>query len=168
MNEGAPSLLKPALIGGAIFGFLGGAPLIEFLNCACCMLIVGAGFLAGLLHSRQCEAAGFPFDPAAGAKVGFLAGIVYAIVATITTTISRLLFHDAVMMWAIDTLESIPEVPPEAIEQMNKGLEQGFVSGTLWELIMGLAFGIIFATLGGLIAGAALKSRTAPPPGPAA
>lgn len=167
MDKGAPGLLKPALIAGAVFGFLGGAPLIEFVNCACCVLVVGAGFVAGLLHSRQCEAFGFPFDPAAGAKVGFLAGIIYAIVETITATISHLLFHDAVLLWVIDILEDMPQVPPEVTEQLTQGMESSFVSGTLWTLLMALAFGIIFATLGGLIAGAAFRSRPASPAEPA-
>jgi hypothetical protein len=168
MDKGAPGLWKPALIGGAVFGFLGGAPLIELLNCACCALVVGAGFVAGLLYSRQCAADGFPFDPASGAKVGFLAGIIYGIVETITGTISRLLFHDAGVLWVVDFLEEMPQVPPEVTELLTQGMERSFVSATLWTLLMALAFGIIFATLGGLIAGAAFRSRPAAPPGPAA
>ncbi len=168
MARVAPSLFKPALIGGAVFGFLGGAPLVEVLNCACCILIVGAGFVAGMLYSRQCEASGFPFDAAGGAKVGFVAGLFYAIAATITSTISRVLFHEAATEWVIDILEDIPQVPDEVTQQMTQGFEQGFVAGTLWTLLMALAFGIIFATIGGLIAGAVFRTKSAPPADPVA
>jgi hypothetical protein len=68
----------------------------------------------------------------------------------------------------VDVLEEMPQVPPEDTEQLTQGMERSFVSGTLWTLLMAVAFGIIFATLGGLIAGATFRSRTAAPPGPAA
>ena len=162
MARAAPGLIKPALIGGVIFGFLGGAPLVEILNCACCILVIGAGFVAGLLYSRQCRESGVPFDPAGGAKVGFVAGLFYGFAETVTTTLSRVLFHEAATEWVIDILEEIPSIPDQVTEQMTRGWEQGFVAGTLWTLITAIAFGIIFATIGGLIAGAVFKTKPAP------
>ena len=51
----APSVWKPAAIGGLAFGVLGGMPVVQYLNCLCCVLVIGAGFLAAYLYSRECQ-----------------------------------------------------------------------------------------------------------------
>ena len=45
MNQ-APSMLKPALISGVAFGVAGAIPVVNWINCACCALIIGCGFFA--------------------------------------------------------------------------------------------------------------------------
>jgi hypothetical protein len=169
MGNPSAGIVKPALISGAIFGFLSGAPFVGLLNCACCALVIGAGFVAALLHSQELKAAGLPFDAAAGAKVGFLAGIFCGVVETIVSTISDLLFHEAALKWLIGFLEQIPEVPSEVIEFLQGDLGRGFAAGVGFELLTNLGVGIIFATVGGLIGAGVFKSRpqTAPPPPPA-
>ena len=74
MGKNEPGVFKPALIAGAIFGFLGGAPFVGALNCFCCALVLGCGFVASLLHSRACQLVGAPFTAASGVKVGFVSG----------------------------------------------------------------------------------------------
>ena len=49
MNQ-APSMLKPALISGVAFGVAGSIPVINWINCACCALIIGCGFFAAFLY----------------------------------------------------------------------------------------------------------------------
>jgi len=34
MPQAAPSVVAPAVASGLVFGFLGGAPFVQFLNCA--------------------------------------------------------------------------------------------------------------------------------------
>jgi len=51
MNNQAPSMLKPALISGVAFGVAGAIPVINWINCACCALIIGCGFLSAFLYS---------------------------------------------------------------------------------------------------------------------
>ena len=59
MNQ-APSMLKPALISGVAFGVAGSIPVVNWINCACCALIIGCGFFAAFLYSKDSRAAGFP------------------------------------------------------------------------------------------------------------
>ncbi len=61
MNQ-APSMLKPALISGAAFGVAGAIPVINWLNCACCALIIGAGSSAHFSTPGN-AAAPAPFRP---------------------------------------------------------------------------------------------------------
>ena len=76
MNQ-APSMLKPALISGVAFGVAGAIPVINWINCACCALIVGCGFCAAFLYSKECRTAGFAFRPGNGATVGLVSGLIY-------------------------------------------------------------------------------------------
>jgi hypothetical protein len=161
MDKSRPGILKPALISGLVFGFLGGAPFVGILNCACCSLILSAGFVAAFLHSRDCRSLGLGFDAMAGLKVGLLAGLFYALGDTITSTITGLLFHEAATKWILEILEEIPEVPQKVLDQIGYGLERGVVATMGWDLITNLGFGILFATIGGLIGGAAFKSDPA-------
>ena len=56
-----PSMLKPTLIGGGVAGLLGGLPLIGAINACCCALIIGGGFLAAFLYSKECQGVGAEF-----------------------------------------------------------------------------------------------------------
>ncbi len=57
MNQ-APSMLKPALISGVAFGVAGSIPVVNWINCACCALIIGCGFFAAFLYSKDSRTAG--------------------------------------------------------------------------------------------------------------
>jgi hypothetical protein len=166
MERSAPGILKPVLIGGAIFGFLGGAPFVGILNCACCALIVGAGFVATMLYSKQCVALGVPFTPAVGAKVGLAAGVVYAVFDTLTSTVSALLFKEATLEWVVKMLDQIPNVPPEVVEQFTTPSQSSLAASVLFGFLLTLGLGVIFATLGGLVAGAVFKSEPRGPSEP--
>lgn len=167
MARGSPGLLKPALIGGAVFGFLGGAPVVSALNCACCALILGAGFLAAFLQSNEAKSLGLPFTPSNGALVGFVAGIVYGLADTLTATLSSLLFREVVMEWVLTALREIDEIPPEVLDLISGQSRLGLAASIALGLIVNVGFGMIFATLGGLIGGAVFKSEPAAPATPA-
>jgi len=74
MNDQKPNMLPPALIGGAIAGVLSGIP---FLNCLCCLWIIGGSVLATYLLTKDSPISLTSGD---GAIVGALAGIVAAVV----------------------------------------------------------------------------------------
>jgi len=167
MARGSPGLLKPALIGGAVFGFLGGAPVVSALNCACCALILGSGFLAAYLQSSDAKSLGVPYTPSNGALVGFVAGVVYGVADTITSTLSTLLFQKAAMEWIVKALEEVEGIPPEVLDFISGQSRLGFAASIALGLIVSVGFGMIFATLGGLIGGAVFKSAPAAPPAPA-
>jgi len=161
MDNRAPSMLKSTLIGGALFGFLGGLPVVGALNCACCALFVGGGFLAAYLYSKECSGAGVAFKPGSGALVGLVAGLFYSVVTTIVSGIVRLIMPtDPDQM--IDMLEQAG-LPPESMDIAAKWIEgsTGFM-GLIWGFFISLLLAAVFSTVGGLIGGAAFKVE--PPP----
>jgi hypothetical protein len=160
-----PSLWKPALIGGAVFGLLGATPLISAVNCCCCALVVAGGFVAAYLHSNACKKSGAAFGAADGALVGLAAGGFYALVSSFVQGLLTLVMkpdYDQI-------LEKIDSggAPPEALEFAERIVE--LLSGPLGLVIMfvgTLIIGLVFATLGGLIGGAVFKFEPVAPPPP--
>lgn len=151
-----PSPLVPALIGGTSAAVASAIPIVNFLNCLCCALIIGGGFLAAFLVGNQHKKLGLPFGAADGAKVGALAGVAYGVVSGIINLIVSMLGFAPDVGEIIEQVESsggeIPENMLPVIEAMAGG------GGVLIGMIMGLVLGLIFCTVGGLIAGAVLKS----------
>jgi hypothetical protein len=169
MNDQAPSIWMPALIGGAVFGVLGGLPIVGALNCLCCSLIMGAGFLAAFLYSKECAKTGTEFRPGGGAKVGVVAGLFYAVVTSIVAAGVGVLMADynaRQLDRAIAQIESNQEIPPEIADMMITFAET--MSGGASLILVGVAVvtGLIFGTIGGLIGGAVFKVEAAPPPAP--
>ena len=167
MDNRAPSMLKSTLIGGALFsGFVSGLPVVGALNCACCALVVGGGFLAAYLYSKECSGAGVAFKPGNGALIGLVAGLFYAIVASIVSGIVRLIMPtdpDQI----IDMLEQAG-VPSESIDIAAKWIESSTgIMGLIFGFFIALLLAAIFSTIGGLIGGAAFKVEPPPPVPPA-
>jgi hypothetical protein len=174
MNQ-APSMFKPALISGVAFGIAGAIPVVNWINCACCALIIGCGFFAAFLMSKDSRAAGFAFRPGNGATVGLVAGLIYGVVSGILGG----LISSAVGMgdWE-EVIEQIQmsgaDIDPEVLEQVSNFMES---SGGLMMILIGtfiaLVLGAIFGTIGGLIGGSVFKAEPqapvaeqAPPPPP--
>jgi hypothetical protein len=167
MDNRAPSMLRSTLIGGALFGFLGGLPIVGGLNCLCCSLFVAGGFLAAFLYSKECAAVGMEFKPGNGALVGLVAGLFYAITTSIISGIARMLMPtDPEQM--IDMLEQVG-VPPESLDVAATWIESSTgIMGILFGFFVALLLAAVFSTIGGLIGGAVFKTQPQPPASPPA
>jgi len=166
MDNRAPSMLKPTLIGGAVFGLLGALPLISAINVCCCALILGCGFLAAYLYSGECKKLGAEFRAGGGAKVGFVAGIFYWIVNSIVQGIASIAGGQPDFDEILDQAEA-QGAPPEFLDTMERALEVlDSPTGVVIMVAVGLVLALIFSTLGGLIGGAVFKVAAPPPASP--
>jgi len=166
MNGQAPSMLKPALIAGAAFGVAGAIPVLNWINCACCALIIGCGFVAAWLYSRQCTAAGAGFTVGNGAVVGLASGLIYGIVTGIVSAVVTTVFGVGDLDEIVEQFESVGTMDPQVVDQINRFMEStGPTVLALIGLFFSIVFGVIFATIGGLIGGTVFKS-SAPQPVP--
>ena len=164
MNQ-APSMLKPALISGAAFGVAAAIPGINLINCLCCALIIGCGFTAAYLYSRDCRSAGVAFGPSNGATVGLVSGLFYGGISGVVGGLINAVFG---MFDLTETFEQLQasgaDIDPEVLEQISGFMES---SGPAVMILMGiffaLLFGAIFATIGGLIGGSVFKVEPAAP-----
>ncbi len=158
-------MLKPALISGLAFGVAGSIPVINWINCACCALIIGCGFFAAFLYSKDSRAAGFPFRPGNGATVGLISGLIYGVVAGILGGLISATLGLGDWQEVIDQIQtSGADIDPEVLQQVSNFMES---SGGLMMILIGtffaLLFGAIFGTIGGLIGGSVFKVEPQPP-----
>ena len=175
MQNQAPSMLKPALISGVAFGVAGAIPVINWINCACCALIIGCGLLAAFLQSKQCRQAGVEFRGGAGATVGLVAGLVYGAVSGVLGGLISAATGMGDWQQAIEQIQSSgADIDPATLEQITSFMESsGPIVLVLIGVFFALLFGAIFGTIGGLIGGSVFKVEAqpqegsqAPPPPP--
>jgi hypothetical protein len=141
MNDQRPGMFVPALIGGAAAGILSGIP---FVNCLCCLWIIGGAMLSAYLLTKDSPV---PLSAGDGAIVGIFTGIIAAFVELIISIPFRAVTDKF--------MQNMMERFSEYYEEMPRGLESWFQEGALetsffWSII-GLVISIvIFSALGAL------------------
>jgi hypothetical protein len=167
MSNGSPDKLKPALIGGVAAGLASSIPPISCINCICCALFIGGGFLAAYLYLKEAP----PTAEAAlgeGAIVGALAGVVTAVVSGVLNIIITALFGAKIILWFLELVAEMgAQIPPEVEEAIRESGNAGIASQLLNSLGVGV-MAVIFATLGGVLGAALLHKKAAPPAPPTA
>ena len=158
MDNRSPSMLKPAMIGGAL-GILGGLP---FLGCGCCLWMAGGGFLASYLYAQECKKAGAPFRLGTGATVGLISAPFYALATSVISGVVSAFTGPPDVAQMEEMFEQMG-LPAESMEMAMKFAEgsQGF-TGMLIGFFVVLLLAAAFATIGGLIGGAVFKNEPAP------
>jgi hypothetical protein len=158
-----PSILKATLIGGATFGLLGSIPIVNAINCFCCALVMGGGFVAAYLYANDCKRVGVAFGAGHGAVVGLVAGVFYAIVNAIIEGLITIVLGRPEPEEVLDFLEGF-DMPPEALDTAERVVE--VLSSSIGVLILFgvvLAVSLVFSTIGGLIGGSVFKVAATPP-----
>jgi len=166
MDQRKPEYFKPALIAGAIAGFLSGLPFIGSANCLCCLWIVGGAAAAVKLLAKETPAALTSGD---GAIVGMLTGIVAAVVDTLVSIPLR--------SFNLGLAQKIMDTASEMGGEMPAGLDGLFQSAAgllspgwfLLGLFMSSVLFAVFGALGGIV-GVSLfvkkPARAVPPMAP--
>jgi len=167
MNGRKPAILMPALIGGIAGGVLSGVP---FLNCLCCLWIIGGGILASYLLVKESPV---PLTAGDGARAGAFSGVIAAAAASLIG------LPLAAMNSAF--LHRFIERMAEYVREMPAGWERWFDRGSgpfslgwfLIGVVINAAVFAVLAALGGIIGISIFNKRTtgssgssaeAPPP----
>jgi hypothetical protein len=159
MNE--QRMLRPALIGGVLFGILSAIPIIGAFNCACCAWVIGGGVLAAYLFVKDSP---IPVTLGRGAVLGLLTGVIGTIASTLIKMPLQFLLSRVganPLEEARQVFDQIPNMPPESRQMIETLLAQKNV-GVLF-FVFGLFFTLIiyslFAMLGGTIGVAIFEKR---------
>lgn len=167
MSDRSPDMLKPTLIAGVVFGAIAALPFFGMLNCACCSLVLGAGFFAAYLYSGDCRRQGAEFRAGTGAVVGLIAGAFYAMMATLVGAVVHLTVGDFVSKALREWIQGLPNLPAETSETIRRAIDSSQKLSPLalvFQFFFNLLIGAMFGTVGGLIGGAVFK--VPPPPMP--
>ena len=164
MNGQRPRLFMPALVGGTVAGVLSGIP---FLNCLCCLWIIGGAALAAYLLVKDSPVALTSGD---GALVGAFAGIVAAVVDSLLAIPFRSM-NMAFTKRIFERLgEYLNEIPSQWNDWINRGTGPISIAWFFVSLLISAAIFAAFGALGGVL-GMALFGKKTPPtahgaPGP--
>ncbi len=153
--------LKPAMIGGVALGFASAIPIVNCLNCACCALVIGGGYLAAFLYMKEAPPSAEP-PYGDGAVLGLIAGVVGAVTSTIVSIPFQLLQLGTGGMGEIhQAIEEAGMDLPPAAEQMIAQMGAGGVA--LGAIVFGFFFNLvlfsIFATIGSIAGVATLHKK---------
>ena len=141
-----PGYTQPAIVGGLFLGVLSALPLISAGNVCCCMWIVGGGLIAAYLLQQNYTT---PIQAADGALVGFLAGLVGAVVFLVLSIPINILMGPLERALVDRLMETSAAFPSDFREYV--GSTAGGVIGAVLGFMLMLFVGSIFATLGGLL-----------------
>jgi hypothetical protein len=160
MNE--ERMLKPALTGGVLLGILSALPIINFFNCVCCAWVIGGGVLAAYMYVKDSPV---PVTLGRGVGLGLATGLIGTIVCGLFSFPMYLIMYRRGRMGFAEqlrqTVEQLPNVPPETREALRALAERGGIDALI--LVFGLLFMFViyslFAMLGGAIGVAMFEKR---------
>jgi len=175
-----PSKLRAALLGGFIIGIITGLPAISILNkCCCCGGIMLCGLLSLYLYKQEFNNETPPLESSDALILGIIAGLAGALIGTVVSILSILIFGPVDKNIAIRLLTWAEEqgtLPPETssqVDEMTAELQKSINSGirfrdVLSDLLFGLILYPIFSMIGGLIGYGIFgkKKPEAPPAAP--
>jgi hypothetical protein len=141
MNNERPSFFMPALIGGGLAGILSAIP---FVNCLCCLWIIGGAILATYLVSKDSKVFLSLGD---GAIIGALAGVI----ASIVDFFVSIPFQAMSDQMARNIMEKVSEYADEMPQGWENFLEGGGFEASMAMNILGLLIAaVVFSILGAL------------------
>ena len=157
MNQEKPNMIQAALIGGVFLGVASALPILEWVNCACCVLVIGGGVLASYIYLRD-----YPKDVPAvtygdGALLGIFTGLVGGLVWTIVEVpLAYLKLRLGLGMDDFAEIEELlndPSIPPMAQELIKSIVAGGALSIGIIIIvaITHLVVSVIFACIGAII-----------------
>jgi hypothetical protein len=156
---------QPALLGGVVIGVLSGLPFVNIGNCCCCLWVVLGGVLTVYLQQQAKNP--LPIETSEAVLGGLIAGAVGAFIGVIIDVALSPLVGPMQMQMAQRWFENLPNIPPEARDQIDQAMRQGAgaqMSGKILGLFITLPVYAVFAMLGALLGLAFF--RKSPPPAP--
>jgi hypothetical protein len=154
-----PEYLGPALIAGGAAGLLSGIP---FVNCLCCLWIIGGGVLAAYLLADRTPG---PRSAGDGALVGALTGIAAAVVSAVIEIPLRPV-NEAFLRNFVDRLSRFAEqMPSQWRDLLERRTPRGFSPGLFFlDLFVTAAIFAVLGVLGGVIGVSIFGRKKAPAP----
>lgn len=160
----SPNRVKAAAIGGSIAGAASEIPILNFVNAACCALVVGGALFAVYLALRN-EPPTESAPLGVGAAIGALSGVIAAVVGTIISIPIALLVGNMAQQGIETILENseaiqLEGLPRDLLESLTASGEGLVLNALLLGLVFSLVLYTLFAALGGIL-GAAIFHKKA-------
>lgn len=151
-----PRLFMPALLGGAAAGLLSGIP---YVNCLCCLWIIGGAALAAYLLWKDSP---IVLSSGDGALVGAFAGILAAFIRALISIPFRPMdevLAKKIMEYFADYFNQMPAQLSDLMNQGNEPVSPAMIFGGL---LFSAALCAALGALGGVIGIALCGKKTRP------
>ena len=154
--------VKPAVIGGVVFGLLSAIP---FINICCCLWAILGGMLASYLYVKNSTV---PANAGDGATVGAIAGAIGVVIYLVVGIPLALVSGPAIQGMMIRIMENLD---PRQAEMFRTQMEAqaGAISGMIIQSLVIAVVLFVLTVIGGLIGIALFEKRkggSMPPPPP--
>ena len=169
MNQDKPSYVPAALMGGLFLGFFSGVPLLNCLNCACCLMVIGGGLLASFIYLRNYPPSLPQVTYGDGAVLGLLTGlfgtVFWAFIHVSVMFLRHLMGISMAGLGALREALANPEIPPEVRAFLQEIVENYLASEAITPLLLIFSIfvialiSIIFASIGSIIGVALFQKR---------
>ena len=154
-------IIMAGIIGGVVAGTLNSIPVLNFINCFCCLGIMLGGAAAMIYYDRSFLAQDY-INPALAVTLGITSGLIGAFASLFFDYIIYLNFGHwelAFMQDMMDNMDEIPAVLDELFYELENELKYGFIWGSI--LLRNLLLMPVFCLFGALITRVLLnKNRT--------
>jgi len=147
------SKFMPAVWGGIFIGVITGVPVLNFINCFCCVGVIAGGMLSVYLYRNSLKEDQF-MSMSDGAALGLLAGIFGAFIGAILHGIFGAMSRDLLELFSgyFDNPDLDDILNQFTTAQVAKGF---FLLNILGNLLIDCIFGLIGGLLGVAIFGKA-------------
>lgn len=161
MSTTKPSYVPAALAGGLFLGFFSGIPILNCLNCACCLMVIGGGVLSSFIYLRNYPVSITPATYGDGALLGILTGlfgtVFWACIHIAIMFLKSLMGFSMAGMEVLREALSNPEIPSE-IRELLQDILGNYMTGEslapfflIISILMMAVISVIFATIGSII-----------------
>jgi hypothetical protein len=155
-----PSRMQPALFGGLFIGVLSSLPFVSSLNACCCLWVISGGVLTAYLLQERMTV---PMTAGDAAVAGLMAGAIGAVISSVVGGIISAA-SGMNMQAALDQVLSSGDMPPQAVEMLERARSVPPIVWLLGLLFLTLIIFPIFSMLGALLGVAIFKKNPPPPP----
>lgn len=144
-------IITAGLVGGLVAGALNSIPILNFINCLCCVGIMLGGAVALIYHDRSYDEVAY-ISPAVAVTLGIASGLFGAFISLGLDWFIYLNLGNWELDFLQNLLESMDEIPPELNEMMFE-LEEELSRGFIWAatLFRNLLLMPVFCLIGSLI-----------------
>lgn len=155
-------IIMAGIIGGMVTGVLNSIPVLNFINCFCCLGIMLGGAVALLYYDRSFLMKDY-ISPALAITVGIASGLIGAFVSLFVDWLIFMNFGHWELEFMKNVMDNMDEVPPildELFYELEDELKVGFIWGSI--LLRNLLLMPVFCLIGSLITRVMLNKSRSP------
>jgi hypothetical protein len=144
-------IIVAGLIGGFAAGALNSIPVLNFINCFCCLGIMLGGAIALIYYDRSFLMNDY-ISPALAVTLGITSGLFGAFISLFFDWLIYLNFGHWELEFMQSVFDNMDEVPPildELFNEMEAELKYGFIWGSI--MLRNLLIMPVFCLFGSLI-----------------